>query len=73
MAHFSKVLRRGARRIESQSTAANLAHIAFENPDGKKITVLTNTGAARNVEVKMGLSSAMVALAENSVATLVWQ
>ena len=73
MAHFSKVLRRGARRIESQSTAASLAHIAFENPDGKKITVLTNTGAARNVEVKMGLSSAMVALAENSVATLVWQ
>ena len=73
LAHFSRMLRRGARRFESQSQAANLAHIAFENPNGEKIVVLTNTGSARTVEIIQGLKSASLALEENSVATLVWK
>jgi len=73
LAHFSRSVRRGARRFETQSLAANLAHIAFENPDGQKVAVLTNTGAARTVEVNYGLNAATVSLEENSIATLVWK
>ena len=73
LAHFSRTIRRGARRFESQSQAANLAHVAAENPDGQKVLVLTNLGAARTVQINQGLSSAKVNLEENSVATLVWK
>ena len=57
---FREPIRRGARRFESQSLAANLAHVAVENPDGQKVLILTNLGAARTVQVNQGLSSAMV-------------
>ena len=36
-AHFSRLIRRGARRIDSSGTVAKLDHVAFENPDGQKI------------------------------------
>ena len=72
-AHFSRPLRRGARRFESQSLAVNLSHIAFENPDGKKVLVLTNLGPARSIQVAQGLHSATISLEEHSVATLVWK
>jgi glucosylceramidase len=72
-AHFSRALRRGARRFESQSQAPSLAHIAFENPDLGKVLVLTNLGPSRVVYLNHGLYSARVALEENSIATLVWK
>jgi glucosylceramidase len=72
LAHFSRTVRRGARRFESQSQASNLAHVALENPDGQKVLILTNLGAARTVQVNQGLSSALVPLEENSMASLVW-
>jgi glucosylceramidase len=73
LAHFSRSIRRGARRFESQTLATSLGHVAFENPGGQKVLVLTNNGPARTVEVTHGLSSATVALEENSIATLVWK
>ena len=73
LAHFSRTIRRGARRFESQSLAANLGHVAVENPDGQKVLILTNLGGARNVQLNQGLNSAMVALEENSITTLVWK
>jgi len=73
LAHFSRVLRRGARRFESQCQAANLAHIAFENPNGERVLVLTNLGAERTLAINMGLSSSAISLAENSVTTLIWR
>jgi glucosylceramidase len=72
LAHFSRAIRRGARRFESYSEAANLGHVAVENPGGQKVLVLTNPGAARTVQVCQGLSSAAVSLEENSIATLAW-
>ena len=72
LAHFSRAIRRGARRFESQSQAANLGHVAFENPNGQRVLVLTNPGAARTVEINQGLMSAPIPLDENCVATLVW-
>jgi len=73
LAHFSKPIRRGARRSESQSVATNFGHVAVENPDGQKVLILTNLGAARTMQVNQGLSSAMIRMEENSVAALVWK
>jgi glucosylceramidase len=73
LAHFSRAMRRGARRFESQSQVANLSHIAVENSDGQKALILTNLGPARTIQVNQGLHSASVALEENSIATLAWK
>jgi glucosylceramidase len=73
LAHFSRSMKRGARRFESQCQASNLKHLAVENPDGEKVLVLTNAGPARTVEVCQGLRSALVLLLDNSMATLVWK
>jgi len=72
LAHFSRAIGRGARRIETQSQALELTHIAFENPDGNKILVLTNPGAQRTVEIHHGLSSALIPMEANSITTGVW-
>jgi glucosylceramidase len=73
LVHFSRPMRRGARRVESQSIAQNLMHIAFENPGGDRVLVLTNLGPARNVVVNQGQSTASVSMEENSISTLVWR
>ena len=72
-AQYSRVVRRGARRFESQSTAAGLQHVALENPDGQQVLVVTNTGSARTVELQLASLMASVALKANSVTTLVWR
>ncbi len=71
-AHFSKFIKRGARRFDSQSSGTDVSHAAFENSDGQRVVVLTNPGAARSCAVKIGNSMANVSLNQNSVATLVW-
>jgi len=73
LAHYSKTIRRGARRIESQCQTANLGHVAFENPGGEKVLVLTNTGPARKLDIYQGLNTTAIQLEENSIATLVWK
>ena len=70
-AHFSRFIRRGAHRIESTG-GGDVAHAAFENPDGSQILVVANTGADRAIEARVGGHSTAVQLARNSVATLVW-
>ncbi|MGH9758158.1 MAG: glycoside hydrolase family 30 beta sandwich domain-containing protein, partial [Candidatus Acidiferrales bacterium] len=72
-AHFSRLIRRGARRLDSQSAAADLQHVAFENPDGQQLLVLTNAGAARTVNLQRGNLTAEVSLEAGSVTTLSWK
>jgi len=38
-AHYARVIRRGARRFSSVSSAADLQQVAFENPDGQQVLV----------------------------------
>jgi len=71
-AHYSRVIRRGARRFDSQSRAADLQHVAVKNPDGQRVLVLTNPGPARTIEVQLANMAASVSLKTNSVTTLVW-
>lgn len=84
IAQFSKHVKRDAYRIGSETSGEgkNLEHVAFENPVavdmfGKKVTdksekvlVITNSGAARTVEVKVGTRIACVNLDADSVTTL---
>jgi glucosylceramidase len=72
MAHFSRVVRRGARRIASTSEKKAMHHIAFQNPDGQKVLVLTNPESASSVFVRAGTSEVEVPLPAGSVTTLVW-
>jgi glucosylceramidase len=72
-AHYSKSIRRGAVRFDTQSAATEVQHVGFENPDGQRVLVLTNQGAATNVALHLEESTAEISLDSNSVTTLVWR
>lgn len=72
-AHYSRLIRRGAHRFESKSSAAGLQHVAVENPDGQQVMILTNTAAARTVEIQLANMTASVPLKANSVTSLAWR
>jgi len=73
LAHYSRVIRRGAHRLDSQSRAVGLQHAGFENPDGQQVLVVTNAGPAREIELRLADSAARVSLKENSLTTLAWR
>jgi glucosylceramidase len=71
-AHFSRHVRRGARRFDSAGQLAGVDHVAFENPDGQKVVVIANSGAAKVVRVKLASDAAEIPLAADSLHTLCW-
>jgi glucosylceramidase len=71
-AHFSRAIRRGARRFDSQSTIAGISHVAFENPDSGRVLVLSNAGGARQVVLHAGEMKADISLEKNSMTTVSW-
>jgi glucosylceramidase len=71
-AHFSRHVRRGAKRFESVGKIDGVDHIGFENPDGQRVVVITNSGPTKRVHLKQEGSAVEVALAANSVSTLSW-
>jgi len=73
MGHFSKYLKRDAVRVASEGDIADVTHVAWVNPDGQKLVVLVNEGKeARDICLKVGDEHAEVALAANSVTSLIW-
>jgi glucosylceramidase len=72
MAHFSRFVRRGARRLDSVSASPQIKHVLVGNPDQEKVLILTNRGTAQRVTLQLGKSAVDVALDENSVNTLKW-
>ena len=72
LAHYSRAIRRGARRFESRSAAPGVHHVAFENPDGKRVMVLSNPAEARAVELRLAGRAARLSLPAEAMATLVW-
>ena len=73
LAHYSRVIRRGARRIESASVLPGLSHVAAANPDGSYAVVLTHAGASRRVTVRLSGMEAEVQLPSDSITSLTWQ
>jgi glucosylceramidase len=73
LAHFSRAVRRGARRFETTSKLAGVDHVGFENPDGQKILVVTNSGPATTATLRQANKAADLALEPGSVTTLLWR
>jgi glucosylceramidase len=71
-AHFSKNIQRNAQVLHSEGNVEGIQHVAFENPDGSYVLVLTNRGEARPVSCAVGSRSMQVQLPKDSIATLVW-
>jgi len=70
--HFSRAIRRGARRFDSEGTLADVSHVGFENPDGRRVVLVTNVGASRRIALRMGNSQCDVTLEAGSLTTLWW-
>ncbi len=73
LAHYSRGIRRGARRFESEGGVDGVSHVAFANPDGTSAAVLTNAGAARTARLQLAGRTAEVALPEDSITSLTWR
>jgi glucosylceramidase len=71
-AHYSRAIRRGARRFESQGNLERVAHVAFANSDGSKAVVLTNAGAEKKALLRMAGMVAEVGLPKDSIVNLTW-
>lgn len=71
-AHFSRIIRRRARRFDSESMLPGISHAAFANPDGTRVLVVTNSGPAQKATVQIGAMQADVALDKDSLTTWLW-
>jgi glucosylceramidase len=71
LGHFSRFIQRGAYRIDSRSADKSLHHCAFQNPDKSFVVVLTNPGSERRLRLRLERQVATLALATNSVTTVV--
>src|SRR3954452_11097001 len=74
LAHASRFVRRGARRIGSRSAeGSTLQHVAFENPDGSRAAIVFNADdRATPFTVGDGARSFTAELPPGAVGTLVW-
>ncbi len=71
-AHYSRAIRRGAVRFDSQGSVERVSHVAFANPDGGNAVVLINSGAETTVKLSLSAQAATVPLPAESVTTLTW-
>jgi glucosylceramidase len=73
LAHFSRAVRRGARRIDCRGVIKKVSRVGFLNPDGSYAMVLTNTGREKTVWVRLPSGwEAEVVLPPDSLVTLQW-
>lgn len=73
LAHASKFVVPGARRIGSTGTDTLIDNVAFRNPDGSRILLLLNSGDAdRSVTVRSGGQSFVYTLPAGAVVTFTW-
>ncbi len=72
LSHYARAIRRGAKRIGSTGAMDGVSHVAFLDRDKKKILMLTNRDAAREVVVRAADREAVVSLPKDSIVTLSW-
>jgi glucosylceramidase len=73
LAHASRFVRRGARRIASTSMLAGLESVAFRNPDSSTVLIAVNTDVAeRRFAVRWRDKTLLYMLPAGAVATLRW-
>ena len=71
-AHFSRNVRSGAKRVESNCKLPGIDQVAFQNPDGKMVLVVANSGTEKTVKLKQSDKTAEVKLPADSLTTLAW-
>jgi glucosylceramidase len=73
LGHISKFVHPGAVRIESTSLDNNIETVAFKNPDGSKVLVLTNLiASAQNIKVLWGNQSFTYQIPAESMVSMKW-
>jgi glucosylceramidase len=73
LAHASRFVRPGARRIESSSGVAGLESVAFKNPDRSRVLIVVNTAAGeQRFAVRSAGKTLVYVLPAGAVATLRW-
>ena len=73
LAHASRFVQPGARRIGSSSGVAGLESVAFRNPDGSRVLIAVNTATAeQRFAVQWADSRVIYGLPAGAVATLRW-
>lgn len=74
LAHASRFVQPGARRIASGSRSAALEHVAFINPDRSMVLLVVNPAPQeREFALRLGGQGFRYRLPAASVATLLWQ
>jgi glucosylceramidase len=69
---FSRFVKRGAVRIASEGIAPGVKHVAFQNPDGGTVVVLTNAGEKTEVALNFNGQYAQVKLPAQSITTVTY-
>jgi glucosylceramidase len=70
-AHYSKMLQRGAQVLGSHGDLPGIDHVAFENPDGSRVLVVTNAGDEQDIQCRLPSQSVNLRLEPGSITTLV--
>lgn len=76
LAHFSKFIKPGAKRVNSTNfdNSLSMQNVAFINPDGSKVLVVLNGSATtRKFAVKIDDKKIVYSIEPTAVATIVWQ
>jgi glucosylceramidase len=73
LGHFSKFVKRGARRIASECDMPGIHNVAFLNADGRYVVVIVNTGEATEMSLVVEDRAAQVPLSATSMTTLIFQ
>ena len=73
LAHASRFVKSGARRVASSAAVEGIENVAFRNPDGSFVLIVLNTASeARRFRVRWRNRGLDYALAAGAVATLNW-
>jgi glucosylceramidase len=71
--HASRFVRRDARRVDSTGGTPTLDHVAFTNPDGSTVLIVSNFGAKPQRFTVQGASQRFAyELPASGVATFTW-
>ncbi len=73
MGHISRFVRPGALRIESNTFENDLENVAFRNPDGSKVLIISNrTNNSRDIKVVWGTQSFSYTIPGKAAVTFKW-
>jgi glucosylceramidase len=73
LAHFSKFIRPGAKRIDCTGSAGKMDCVAFHNTDGSIVVNIINSGEDSVCTINWENKNSNIRLAAHSITTLKWQ